>query len=228
MRSMKSRRTANSRSLNLRVPPSPPVLADCKQLAPTWQELATELADSNIRVAKVNGPECRTLVKRLDVKAYPSIFYLRDGEMREYTAARTLSALANFGRSGWRSVKPVPFWKAPNNWFGRACGVALAAPGVAAEMVEWSKKTYGVSDVVVLFVAFAVPTTVGMLAIALVDHLVVRQATMESANARRRDERERAARAREREEAAAGGDGGWEGGGGRDAAPHLHPHPHYE
>ena len=117
MRSMKSRRTANSRSLNLRVPPSPPVLADCKQLAQTWQELATELADSNIRVAKVNGPECRTLAKRLDVKAYPSIFYLRDGEMREYTAARTLSALANFGRSGWRSVKPVPFWRAPNNWF---------------------------------------------------------------------------------------------------------------
>ena len=80
-----------------------------------WEELAKEL-EGEVYVVKVNGPKCRSLQQRLHVKAYPSILYLRDGEMRSYDGAqRTVQALAAFARKGWRSNKPVPFYMAPNS-----------------------------------------------------------------------------------------------------------------
>jgi protein-disulfide isomerase-like protein with CxxC motif len=66
-----------------------------------WDSLAVEL-EGEIYVAKVNGPKHKALAKRLHVKAYPTILYLRDGEMREYAASRTLAQLASFGRKSWR------------------------------------------------------------------------------------------------------------------------------
>ena len=72
--------------------------------------------EGEVYVVKVNGPKCRSLQQRLHVKAYPSILYLRDGEMRSYDGAqRTVQALAAFARKGWRSNKPVPFYMAPNS-----------------------------------------------------------------------------------------------------------------
>ena len=80
-------------------------------------------------MTKVNGPKNRALVKRLNVNAYPAILYLRDGQMREYEEARSVARLAAFGRKAWRDVKPVPFYRAPNNWFGRVGGLLSRVPG---------------------------------------------------------------------------------------------------
>ena len=36
--------------------------------------------DSPIKIAKVNGPEEEALLKKMDVKGYPTLFYYREGE----------------------------------------------------------------------------------------------------------------------------------------------------
>ena len=102
-------------------------------------------------MTKVNGPKNRALVKRLNVNAYPAILYLRDGQMREYKEARSVARLAAFGRKAWRDVKPVPFYRAPNNWFGRVGGLLSRVPGIAEEGYTSLKHTHGLGDVSILF-----------------------------------------------------------------------------
>ena len=80
-------------------------------------------------MTKVNGPKNRALVKRLNVNAYPAILYLRDGQMREYKEARSVARLAAFGRKAWRDVKPVPFYRAPEQLVRTSRRTPLPRPG---------------------------------------------------------------------------------------------------
>ena len=137
-------------------------------------------------MTKVNGPKNRALVKRLNVNAYPAILYLRDGQMREYKEARSVARLAAFGRKAWRDVKPVPFYRAPNNWFGRVGGLLSRVPGIAEEGYTSLKHTHGLGDVSILFLVLMVPVTLGVLCIVAADACVVRAARAESAARRRR------------------------------------------
>ena len=137
-------------------------------------------------MTKVNGPKNRALVKRLNVNAYPAILYLRDGQMREYEEARSVARLAAFGRKAWRDVKPVPFYRAPNNWFGRVGGLLSRVPGIAEEGYTSLKRTHELGDVSILFLVLMVPVTLGVLCIVAADACVVRAARAESAARRRR------------------------------------------
>jgi hypothetical protein len=152
-----------------------------------WEELAKEL-EGEVYVVKVNGPKCRSLQHRLHVKAYPSILYLRDGEMRSYdgTGQRTVQALAAFARKGWRRTKPVPFYMAPNNWYGRSVGWVYRIPAVAREAHANLRKA-GWGDVSIIFATLAVPVAAGMFAIFAADVWVVRTTRARGAAARRRD-----------------------------------------
>ena len=132
-------------------------------------------------MTKVNGPKNRALVKRLNVNAYPAILYLRDGQMREYEEARSVARLAAFGRKAWRDVKPVPFYRAPNNWFGRVGGLLSRVPGIAEEGYTSLKRTHELGDVSILFLVLMVPVTLGVLCIVAADACVVRAARAESA-----------------------------------------------
>ena len=132
-------------------------------------------------MTKVNGPKNRALVKRLNVNAYPAILYLRDGQMREYEEARSVARLAAFGRKAWRDVKPVPFYRAPNNWFGRVGGLLSRVPGIAEEGYTSLKRTHELGDVSILFLVLMVPVTLGVLCIVAADACVVRAARAEGA-----------------------------------------------
>ena len=173
-------------------------------------------------MTKVNGPKNRALVKRLNVNAYPAILYLRDGQMREYKEARSVALLAAFGRKAWRDVKPVPFYRAPNNWFGRVGGLLSRVPGIAEEVYASLKHTHGLGDVSILFLVLMAPVSFGMLCIVAADAWVVRAAKAESAAARRR----RAAAAAGSAGSAAAGAGG--SGAPPPPPPPLHHHPHQE
>ena len=175
-------------------------------------------------MTKVNGPKNRALVKRLNVNAYPAILYLRDGQMREYEEARSVARLAAFGRKAWRDVKPVPFYRAPNNWFGRVGGLLSRVPGIAEEGYTSLKRTHELGDVSILFLVLMVPVTLGVLCIVAADACVVRAARAESAA-----QTKSAARRRR----AAGSAAAAAGGGGSGAPPPPPPpppyhHPHQE
>ena len=57
-----------------------PWCGHCKRLAPTWEELATNMKKSpekNVTIAKVNCVNQTILCKNQNVKGYPFTFFLR-------------------------------------------------------------------------------------------------------------------------------------------------------
>jgi|AntAceMinimDraft_1070359.scaffolds.fasta_scaffold17606_3 hypothetical protein len=155
-----------------------------------------------------------------------------------WNAPRTLAQLAAFGRKSWRLTKPVPFYKAPNNWFGRMLGVAFRIPGAAEAAYKVLRDDGKLSDVTILFLALLVPTAVGMMCIFAADLWVVRGARKASAQARHRhallaaQRQQQAVRAVAETGAAAAGAGSGGGavaGAGATAPAAPHPqHPHFE
>jgi len=75
-----------------------PWCGHCKRLAPTWEEVATELK-GEVNVAKVDVTGNRALGKQFDVKGFPTLLLFRRGKMVKYSGARTKDAMVEWAKS---------------------------------------------------------------------------------------------------------------------------------
>ena len=59
--------------------------------------------DSNIKIAKVNGPEEEELLKKMNVKGYPTLFFYRDGEEEPlpYGGGRMVNEMVTYLQTNW-------------------------------------------------------------------------------------------------------------------------------
>jgi len=72
-----------------------PACVHCSLLAPTWEELAVELKETN-PVAKVDITRNPLLKKRFNIRSYPTLILLRKGTMYKYDGQRVLEKLKSF------------------------------------------------------------------------------------------------------------------------------------
>merc|ERR1712001_655944 len=72
-----------------------PWCGHCKAFGPELVKAAQQLKekDSLIKIAKVNGPEEEELLKKMEVKGYPTLFFYRDGEPINYGGGRMASEM---------------------------------------------------------------------------------------------------------------------------------------
>ncbi|KAF1331652.1 Protein disulfide-isomerase domain, partial [Globisporangium splendens] len=86
-----------------------PWCGHCKRLAPVWEELADELKGA-VNVAKVDVTENSELGKRFGIRGFPTLLFLRQGQVYKYSGARTVKELSRFARSGYKTIvsEPVP------------------------------------------------------------------------------------------------------------------------
>ncbi len=68
-----------------------PWCGHCKALAPEYAKVATALkiAESEVKLAKIDATAEKELGERFGVTGYPSLFWFVDGEKREYSGGRT-------------------------------------------------------------------------------------------------------------------------------------------
>jgi len=93
-----------------------PWCGHCKNLAPEWELLASELK-SEISVAKVDCTVNQATARRFNITGFPTIKYFVKGKLYEYKGARTASVLKEWAREGFRKEtahevpKTMTFWE---------------------------------------------------------------------------------------------------------------------
>jgi len=77
-----------------------PWCGHCKNLAPTWGKLGTELKSTSIKVAKVDCTTNAETCQSLGVGGYPTIKIFKDGKPNDYNGGRDLESLTQFATGG--------------------------------------------------------------------------------------------------------------------------------
>uniref|UniRef100_A0A6B2LKK8 Thioredoxin domain-containing protein n=1 Tax=Arcella intermedia TaxID=1963864 RepID=A0A6B2LKK8_9EUKA len=112
----------------------------CQRLESTWTQLSQELEGTNVKVARTNGEKFKDISIRFLISGYPSIFHIKDGQVRHYPTekGRELPAFTNFANKGWSEVDPIPFYLSPLGFPGSA----LATTAIIADVVEQVYNTW--------------------------------------------------------------------------------------
>merc|ERR1719491_2760671 len=87
-----------------------PWCGHCKKLAPTWDDLATELK-GEVSVAKVDVTADNaetTFAGRFGIKSFPTLLLFKDGKMVKYEGARELAPLAAWARGDEGEMAEIP------------------------------------------------------------------------------------------------------------------------
>lgn len=78
-----------------------PWCGHCKQLAPTYEKVATQLK-GKVNVAKVDVTENRELGTRFDIKGFPTIKLLSKGKSFTFKGRRSVEEIVNFAQGGFQ------------------------------------------------------------------------------------------------------------------------------
>ena len=74
-----------------------PWCGHCKHLAPIYDAAADKVkAKGLMKMGKIDATVESTLAKRYGVKGYPTLKYLRDGELHKYIGDRTVDGFVEF------------------------------------------------------------------------------------------------------------------------------------
>lgn len=75
-----------------------PWCSHCQRLAPTWEELAKELAkEPAVTISKIDCTQFRSICQDFEVKGYPTLLWIEDGKkIEKYSGARDLSTLKTY------------------------------------------------------------------------------------------------------------------------------------
>ena len=150
----------------------------CRAMTTTWNEVSREL-EGEVYVGKIDGPKNRLLVKRIGVKAYPTIALFKQGKVYEYESSdRSFEALVAFARKDHRKFKSRSFFHAV--WFSKVLRGLYAVPEYGGKAHAYLHDDLKMSNVTILFLALSVPVSAGMIAIFVADMVIVRHVLKET------------------------------------------------
>jgi len=91
-----------------------PWCGHCKNLAPHWAALATELKKDGIKVGKVDATQNGNLAQKYEVSGYPTLKFFPAGPKAKeivisYNGGRDTSSMASFAREEVLKTSPVKF-----------------------------------------------------------------------------------------------------------------------
>lgn len=152
----------------------------CIELEDDWETVAIKVASNGILVGRIDGSVHRTLLRRFKVERFPSIYYCRpnEGDICEYSGARTVGKLLLFAREGWKSVEPRTGCQSPVSRCGRLFGELGNLP-----VKGWSYylrlKDYGYSDLALISALLSIPLVLGLSMLCVGDFLIQKRGRVE-------------------------------------------------
>jgi len=90
----------------------------CQKFSPMYETVGFQLK-GRVNVAKIDGDKYQEVAVRFQVGGFPTIFYIRDGEVRLYNETRTDAALIEFANGKWRKTEPIPWYESPLGFVGK-------------------------------------------------------------------------------------------------------------
>jgi len=85
-----------------------PWCGHCKNLAPTYEQVATELK-GKINVAKVDATQQKSLSQRFNIRGYPTILFFKGNKMTKYSGPRTVEKMKEWALSdSTEGTDPIP------------------------------------------------------------------------------------------------------------------------
>eukprot|EP01103_Thecamoeba_quadrilineata_P018602 TRINITY_DN7145_c0_g1_i1.p1 TRINITY_DN7145_c0_g1~~TRINITY_DN7145_c0_g1_i1.p1 ORF type:complete len:138 (+),score=27.01 TRINITY_DN7145_c0_g1_i1:32-445(+) len=87
-----------------------PWCGHCKRLEPIYAEFANLLKkDQNeVNVAKIDCTTERDICTRFGIRGYPTLKFLKDNQLHEFNAERSVQGLTNYVNGGWQSAPSTP------------------------------------------------------------------------------------------------------------------------
>ena len=150
-----------------------PWCGHCKKVAPEWDAFAASSATSErVIVLKTDGskPEAKDLMKRFNIRGFPTIFFFGDGELAEFSGERTREGFDTFARRGRKMAKTRRRYA-----YDEASGkIMFAKPSLKLRVIELVRDgVHGVARVAsaqpgVLFSVFIVGVWIGAFAVGVV------------------------------------------------------------
>lgn len=147
----------------------------CKDLEATWDKLADSL-QGKVNVSKVDATVEKGLLHRFSsIQGFPAIFHVHGGETRQYDGQRTLRQLTEFALEGWKGQPALPAWQSPTSRLGYWLGTAYRLPSDVQRYYQHLHKDQGFSQLSLLAGLLAIPITLGLSLICLMDTLLTRR-----------------------------------------------------
>ncbi|DBA75036.1 hypothetical protein WJX77_005805 [Trebouxia sp. C0004] len=158
-----------------------PWCSHCRDLQATWDALADELK-GKVNVAKVDGTSERGLLGRFHVEGFPTIFHVQGAETRPYTGKRTMQKLMDFALTDWKAEPTLPAWKSPTSPIGRVWGRIHGLPVRAQRYYQYLHMEKQYSQMTLLASLLAIPLTIGLSMICMLDAYMTRRPTSQRYN----------------------------------------------
>jgi protein disulfide-isomerase-like protein len=84
-----------------------PWCGHCKSMAPAYEELATALK-GEVNVAEADCDKHNALGRRFNIRGFPTVVLVRNGQVYKHKGPRTVEGLTEFVQTGWEEVDPTP------------------------------------------------------------------------------------------------------------------------
>eukprot|EP01138_Halocafeteria_seosinensis_P006310 gb/GECG01006451.1/.p1 GENE.gb/GECG01006451.1/~~gb/GECG01006451.1/.p1 ORF type:complete len:264 (+),score=20.21 gb/GECG01006451.1/:1-792(+) len=127
-----------------------PWCGHCKQFAPVYEKAADELKHLAY-FGKIDGAQDRGLAARFDIKAFPTLFHIKDGEVRQYTGGRTSDGLKRYLEQSWKNIKPYGGLWGPDGMINRVTGTVIHTVMQVVNTHETIAAHTGIPNIAVLF-----------------------------------------------------------------------------
>ena len=92
-----------------------PWCGHCKKLSPVWDELGEQDLDG-VRVGRVDVTRSNELRMKYAISAFPTLLFFApadNGKIYRYSGARTIEAMSEFAKGGWRGQEEYDPAKQP-------------------------------------------------------------------------------------------------------------------